>query len=371
MTPIRMLATGAAAVALLSSCNENKPAASQSAPAIAAADSTSDATATAASSASTFASETKEFRDWMAVCDNINNCTAYGPAAENSGFVMIKLDAGPEATPKVLAGSWSLPSGSSRILLDIDGRNYAGKMEVVDSEDAVLTIERPSDQLIGAIANGRAMTLSAGGETSAVSLTGAAAAFLWIDERQGRLGTTTALIRKGNNLASSVPAAPAAPRLTAAAPVAQTNLPKAMPQQISALPQIRECADINQGSLAVNEKWSVHRLGANTLLWSMPCGAGAYNFSQAYALSANDGAGARSISFPSSGQPLETLVNSNFDSDTNTIGAFGKGRGLGDCGQMAVWTWTGKVFALKEEDEMTNCLGVHWQFWPSTWRTAS
>ena len=369
MTPIRMLVTGAAAIALLGACNEDKPAASTSGPAAAATDSASEASATVSTSTSAFASETKEFRDWTAVCDNINNCTAYGPAAENSGFVMVKLDAGPDAKPRVHAGSWSLPSDSSRILLDIDGRNYAGKMEGQDREDPLLTIERPSDQLIGAIANGRSMTLSAGGQTSAVSLTGAAAAFLWIDERQGRLNTTTALIRKGERPASSVPAAPAAPRITIATPVAQSNLPKNMPQQVSALPQIRECVDINQGGMAINEEWSVHRLGTNTLLWSIPCGAGAYNFSQAYVISANDGTGARSIAFPSSGEPQDSLTNSNFDSDTNTISAFGKGRGLGDCGQMAVWAWTGQDFVLKEEDTMTNCLGVHWQFWPSVWRT--
>lgn len=370
MTPIRMLATGTAAIALLSACNEDKPAASKAEPVVAAADSAADTSATVAKPDPAFASETKEFRDWTAVCDNINNCTAYGPADENSGFVMVKLDAGPAANPRVYAGSWSLPSGSARILLDIDGRNYAGKMEVVDSEDPMLTIDRPSDQLIGAIANGRAMSLSAGSETTAVSLTGAAAAFLWIDERQGRLGTTTALIRKGSNPASTVPAAPAPPRITAATPVAQNNLPKAMPQQVSALPQIRECANINQGGPAINEEWTVHRLGTNTLLWSIPCGAGAYNFSQAYVLSANDGSGARSIAFATSNRDQDTLVNSNFDPDTNTISAFGKGRGIGDCGQMAVWAWTGQTFALKKEDVMTDCLGVHWQFWPSAWRTA-
>lgn len=370
MTHMRMLALGVAAAALLAGCNEKEaPATSTVAPT--AEGSATEAAATTAKEGPQFTSETKSFREWTAVCDNINNCTAYGPAAENSGFVMVKLDAGPDARPRVHAGSWSLPSDASRILLDIDGLNYAGKMEALDAEDPILTIDNPSDQLLGALANGRAMTLSARGETAAVSLTGAAAAFLWIDERQGRLGTTTALIRKGDRPASSVPAAPTAPRITAAAAVSQNNLPKNMPQQVSALPQIRECGDVNQGGMAVNEEWSVHRLGANTLLWSIPCGAGAYNFSQAYVLSANDGAGARSIVFQSSGRPQETLTNSNFDPRTNTVSAFGKGRGLGDCGQMAIWAWTGQDFALKEEDMMNDCLGVHWEFWPSTWRTRS
>lgn len=318
----------------------------------------------------TVPSERRTFRDWTAVCDNINNCTAYGPAEDNSGFVMLKLDAGPDATPRVHAGSWSLPTGSNRIALTIDGREFAGKMEALDEEDPVLTISNPSAQLIGALANGQAMTLAAGGETAGVSLSGAAAAFLWIDERQGRLGTTTALVRKGDRAASAVPAAPAAPRLAAAAASAQTNLPKSMPSQIAALPKVRECGEINQSGPAINEGWEVARLGSNSLLWSVPCGAGAYNFSQAYAISANDGSGARMLTFPAPGGVMEDLVNSNFDPSTNEISAFGKGRGIGDCGQMGSWVWTGREFLLKTEDVMENCLGVHWKYWPSTWRTA-
>lgn len=368
MTPMRMLALSAAATALLAGCNDDKTA-TPSAPVAPAEDAATDAAAVVAETGPSFASETKTFREWTAVCDNINNCAAYGPAAENSGFVMVKLDAGPDARPRVHAGSWSLPSDATRILLYIDGRNYAGKMEALESEDPVLSINNASDQLLGALANARAMTLSAGGETAAVSLTGAAAAFLWIDERQGRIGTTTALIRKGDHPASSVPAAPAPPRVKAAAPVAQTNLPKDMARQVAALAKVRECADINQGSASINEGWSVNRLGADTLLWSVPCGAGAYNFSHAYAVSANDGSGARTIAFPTSHASQDDLVNSNFNPDTNAISAFGKGRGLGDCGQMAEWSWTGREFALTQEDAMGDCLGVHWEFWPSTWRT--
>lgn len=318
----------------------------------------------------TVPSEERTFRDWTAVCDNINNCTAFGPAEDNGGFVMVKLDAGPAATPRVHAGSWSLPSDASRISLTIDGREFAGKMEGL-GEDPILTLDNASAQMIGALANGRAMTLSAGGETAAVSLSGAAAAFLWIDERQGRLGTTTALVRKGDRPANAVPAARAAPRLVAAAVSAQNDLPQSMPSQIAALPKVRECGDINQSGPAINEGWTVARLGPDSLLWSVPCGAGAYNFSQAYALSANDGSGARMLTFPTAGAMLDDLVNSNFDPDTNEISAFGKGRGLGDCGQMGSWVWTGQAFMLKSEDVMGSCLGVHWEYWPSTWRTQS
>lgn len=369
MPLMRTLAISAATAVLLVACNEDKPVvAAVGSPAQAAEAESSPAEVTATTPA-TFASETKTFRDWTAVCNNINNCTAYGPAEDNSGFVMVKLEAGPNAKPVLLAGSWSLPSGRNPQLLNIDGRNYAGKMEQQDSETPLLKIDNPSDQLIRAIANGRAMTLTADGETANVSLAGAAAAFLWIDERQGRLGTTTALIRKGERDASTVPTAPTAPRVTVAPIVSQTNLPRTLLHQIAALPNVRECAAENTMP-SMSGDWTVDRLAENTLLWSVPCGAGAYNFSQAYVLSNNDGSNPRPVNFPSSGKPQAILTNSSFDPESNTISAFGKGRGIGDCGQIALWAWTGTEFALLEEDTMHNCLGVHWEFWPSTWKAS-
>lgn len=369
MTPLRLVTLGVAAIALLSGCDEDETSTAVPPAAFAAVTADSEATEAAAQTTETFSSETRTFRDWTVVCDNGNDCAAYGPAEDNGGFVMLKIAAGPEARPLVLADSWALEASTEVLRLDIDGLNYSGKNEN-RGEFNVLTIDRPSDQLMNALANGRAMSLSASGRTVSVSLTGAAAAFLWIDERQGRLGTTTALMRKGDRPASSVLAAPVLPRVTAAASVAQSNLPKTLSPNVTALPRARECAAEFQGLAHGKDDWAVHRLGADTLLWELPCGAGAYNFSQAYVLSANDGSGARALDFPTPRGPVDSLVNSNFDSATNSISAFGKGRGLGDCGTMGSWTWTGREFVLSSENNMDDCLGIHWDLWPSTWRSS-
>ncbi len=213
------------------------------------------------------------------------------------------------------------------------------------------------------------MRIHSGKESTAVSLSGAAAAFLWIDERQGRLGTTTALIRRGDRPASAVPAAPAAPRITAAPAIAQTNLPAVspLPKSIAALPAVKACqSEIMPGQ---SEDYSVDRLGADLLMWEIPCGSGAYNFSQAYILTRNDGSQARQISFPTASGTEDTLVNSSYDPGSRTMGAFGKGRGIGDCGRMGEWVWTGEAFVLKDEIAMFECLGMSWDIWPSTWKT--
>ncbi|WP_297799299.1 DUF1176 domain-containing protein, partial [uncultured Brevundimonas sp.] len=82
---------------------------------------------------------------------------------------------------------------------------------------------------------------------------------------------------------------------------------------------------------------------------------------------ANDGSNARLVSFPTTGQAVTQLINSNYDPKSRTLRAFGKGRGIGDCGEAAEWVWTGRSFSLLSEVTMTDCLGIHWTQWPSTY----
>ena len=323
----------------------------------------------AAAKVQTFTSETKIFREWKAVCDNINNCAAYGPAEGNTGYVMVKIDAGPEETPRVHAGSYALPSLGGRMDLTIDGRSFTAEDIQLGSETPVMTFQQPSDDLIRAIGNARSMSLSSGNEATAVAVSGAAAAFLWIDERQGRLGTTTALIRKGDRPASTVPAAPSAPKRVVAAPARLMHRPQTMPASVFGHEKLTECNARNREPVSANSGWGVYSLGTDTLLWAVPCGMGAYNTMELYLTSTNEGSNVQAISFHSSKGSRDILVNSEFDSATHTISAFNKSRGPGDCGQNASWAWNGNIFALVEENTMEDCFGMHSDLWPSLWRT--
>lgn len=371
MRALSILAFGAAAAALLSGCNKDKAENTPAPPSLEASDAASAASEAAAELTSSLSSESKTFRDWIAVCDNINNCAAFGPAEGSGGFVMVKLAAGPAARPAVYLASWNLGDGSGPFSATIDGQVYNGRNEGANAENPYLKIDNPSDQLLRGISQGTDMRIHAGSQSTSVSLSGAAAAFLWIDERQGRLGTTTALIRRGDRPASAVPAAPAAPRLQVAAAVPQNNLPQAasLPRALTNMESVKACQSefVSGGTSDDN---TVSRLGPDQLMWQIPCGSGAYNFSQAYFITRNDGSSPRQISFPSSGQPQDILTNSRYDPATRTMSAFGKGRGIGDCGVMGEWVWTGENFTMKDEIAMTECLGIPWDIWPSTWKTA-
>ncbi|MEN5145064.1 DUF1176 domain-containing protein [Brevundimonas diminuta] len=372
MTPRRL--RFAASVALLPlaliACKGGDDATAKEAPAAAApADA---AVAPVVKVAANPASVTREFRDWTATCDNTNHCAAFGPGANQMGFVMVSLAPGPDARPVVHMGGWGLEDGEGSVYAEIDGHRHAGENTKMDEEGDVIAFARPSAQLIHDLGNGAAMSIRRGDKQMKVSLGGAAAAFLWIDERQGRLDTTTALIRRGDRPASSVPAAPAAPRVTVAAAVSQDGLRQDdLSPSMLAHPKVMECLATSRKGERFEPDVVVSRLASDKLLWSVPCGEGAYNFTQVYFITPADGTAPQPVSFPMATGSNDELVNSRYDPKTRTLFAFGRGRGIGDCGRMGTWAWTGERFALLNEKSMPSCTAVPQDLWPTTWRAAS
>lgn len=317
----------------------------------------------------------QKFRDWLAVCDNIGTCHAFGPASEGTGWVRISMAAGPDAAPSVAVGFWpqTIDDMVDPVTVTVDSATFEARTESGDdaAPAAIVSPDRAA-ALVGAMAQGTTMSLTSGGETVAISLTGAAASMLWIDEHQGRLDTTTALMRKGSRPASIVPAAPAAPRIEPAPAVGQTGYGdqegQTLPASIEALPAAVQCRADTAFNPDLQKVISSARLDANTILWSVPCGAGAYNFANAYFTTTPAGTNPRRITFPrATGEPEELLTNAAYDPTTRVIDAFNKGRGLGDCGLADSWTWTARGFVLKSSSEMSECWGVPSEYWPTSW----
>mgnify|MGYP001964394348 CR=1 FL=1 len=152
--------------------------------------------------------ETKTFRDWSATCGNDGTCWAFGFAPEfAAGWVRITLAPGPDAQPQILFGYWpdSEAKGAGSLNLTIDGRAYPAVLGATsDAEAPIGEIREGARAALDALAQGKVMIIR-GAATQEVSLHGAAAALLWIDEKQGRLNTPTALIRRGDRPAALVP----------------------------------------------------------------------------------------------------------------------------------------------------------------------
>jgi hypothetical protein len=216
-------------------------------------------------------------------------------------------------------------------------------------------------------------------DVSKISLSGAVAALLWIDERQQRLGTMTALIRRGNKPDSSVPPQPSAPVIVAAPAL------KGAPAE--AQPSARDLAIIGKKTASScghdggkGEVEGATALSANSFLYAVRCPdlSGTYNSAIIFLIApAGQAEAARPATFqrpPQTGGktngPGATnfLFNAWFTNADMTMGALAKGRGVGDCGSAERWVWDGNLFQLAELKTMPDCRGVPADDWPIVYR---
>lgn len=313
--------------------------------------------------------EARSFRDWRAVCDNGGDCFAFGRAGpEVTGFVRIYMPAGPGAEPLLSIGAWSA-DGADAFGLSIDGQTRRVTVPPDEEGSGVGEVRgQPARDLIRAMAGGRTMRLAAGPESGEVSLSGVSAALLWIDERQGRLDTVTALLRGGARPASDVPAPPELPVVRRRPAVISSHgagYRPTLPGTIAGRPEIAACRD-GWGDLPEGGEVLFQDLGPNIEIWGVPCYLAAYNTSHILFLSGRDGANPRPLILDGVDEPVEIFTNVDVGwSITNNV----RGRGLGDCGVIQTWAWAVRGFELTSERRMDECWGVPPDLWPTLWRT--
>jgi hypothetical protein len=68
--------------------------------------------------------------------------------------------------------------------------------------------------------------------------------------------------------------------------------------------------------------------------------------------------------------PFDAPSEAEFDLEKKTLSSFHKGRGIGDCGSMGEWTWTGTAFKMSAYFYKEKCDGKpfaggkRWQIFP-------
>lgn len=328
------------------------------------------------------AAESKTFRDWIAGCDNLKSCTALslpGEIGDEIAFLKLERPAGPDGatrlTLKVRAEKLEAPLV---LTLALDGAPFPASgrrwpIKSVDDETAEITLS-PADTeaLVAAARKATKLTVSMADKILDVSLAGSVAALLWIDEQQGRLNTTSALIRKGAGTA--VPAAPALPVIVAkgaAAPAmpaaAAKALTTALRRQLKRLdPDL--CEDAPEDVADADSVWP---LSGGARLVGLFCSRGAYNLATGFwIVPGSDVSKARKAQFPlPDGGRDNMLVNADYDPASGQVSFFNKGRGLGDCGVTGGYAWTGAAFALTAFSEMGECKGITADDWLTLFRS--
>lgn len=166
--------------------------------------------------------------DGVMACDNTRTCrlAAYGPLAPLMLSVLLERAGGPQtavtARLSMAEGAEDAPRTPAAVppegtlRLRVDGRDLGA----IGHSDALdLGLELPSRYvaaMIDALVSGKRIQMSdASGHAWPLSDRGIRTLLLKMDEAQGRLDTPGALVRKGSQPESKVPAAVAAPPLKA------------------------------------------------------------------------------------------------------------------------------------------------------------
>ena len=307
------------------------------------------------------------YKDWTIGCDNRNRCEAVSllPGSDwpdNPVMVGVARSAGPDAAAEVWVSRDA--KGSSDVSFLVDGR----KVATVTARDGDATLRGPQASALAiAMARGSTMEVRTGNRSlGRPSLAGAGAAIRYMDARQGRAGTTTALVATGPLGPLAVRVAPPTPAIHRAV-IAAGDAPAALwREERTALGKFTGCTDE-----MANGQSELHRLSKNDTLILVPCGSGAYNFTTVPVI-ASGIPGRRSFRFApfdyapgwgteEIGHP--TLVNAGWAPEKSLLQSFAKGRGIGDCGTSQTYVWDGSRFRLTEATSMGECRGA-WRWIP-------
>ena len=312
--------------------------------------------------------EARTFEDWTVACDNGGQCSMASLSPEDGDFYPVNLavtrDAGPDGAISVTLQPNQ--DGVSPARIAIDGAPVGGAFPAVSDGTTSLT-GNAAAAIAYALAIGHTLTVRdpGGAPIARLSLAGASAALRFIDAAQGRADTVTAIVAKGNDPATAVPAEPALPVIVAA-PVA-TGSPQIDAMMVAELKKRAECDDLMIRDLAPE----AYPLGEGATLVLIPCSAGAYNLSSAVFVLEDGKAAPAKVDAPTGFTEngvvatIPEVVNGSVADGVLT--SYAKARGLGDCGVQQDFVWDGTMLRLAEQAEMGECRGNPNML--TTWRT--
>jgi hypothetical protein len=303
--------------------------------------------------------ELKTFQDWTVGCDNGGACHAVALMPEHwpeDGLTM-SVRRGPEAGAQpVLA--FEIGADSNAASISADGKRLAVRLIGSEGQTQVAAADTAAVVRVLRSANRVELQSADSKPLGAVSLKGASAALLYMDEKQRRTGTATALVRPGTRPPPGPP--PPLPAVTAAA------LSSARPLALTraGLAALRRKHGCTLDEVGGPEEADTATMTTAATLLLLACGSGAYNVSYVPFVLRRAGGGVEAAVaafdldepwWKDEGKPI--LINAGWDAERGLLTSFSKGRGLGDCGTTAAYAWDGRAFRLVEQAEMRECRG--------------
>ena len=298
--------------------------------------------------------------DWELVCDNTRTCRAAGYQKEGDELgvsVLLTRIAGPgeSVAGQLKLGNYDqddlynqLPTTFQLTLL-INGRSL-GEVLVNDRFIGELSDYQVS-ALLRALVKDSTIEFLHSNHAWRLSDRGATAVMLKMDEFQARLGTTGAIVRRGNKNESTVLPSLSPPIVAAQKITSTTYSEKVLPPNESkrllaafrAAVNEDDCYRLFEPEMG-EPQVTLNSLTDTKLLASTLCWRGAYN----------EGYGYWIINAQPPYSPV-LMTHSGSDYRQGEISASHKGRGLGDCWSNDTWSWNGRTFVHSHSSTTGMC----------------
>lgn len=301
----------------------------------------------------------------MLACDNTRTCRAAGYQADENDdhaavSILLTRKSGPNqpVRAELMLGRWDTGVFPKQLTVQINGNALGAPRYNADEGTAVFTPAQVAALLKSLTRDSRIELLGKDGARWTVSDRGASAVLLKMDEFQGRLGTRSALIRKGSKAEATV--LPALPmpvivlgKVVAARPSDQALANSAaLHKALAAATPADTCDALYPGESKIENEGpqgiTVQRLSADKLLVSKMCWqGGAYLVGMGYWV-VNDRAPY---------QP-RLVTASAAEDDLRTIEEIHRDRTIADCMHYTTWGWTGAKFVKIDESGSGLCRRV-------------
>jgi hypothetical protein len=301
------------------------------------------------------------FGSWTVACDNHRDCGGVslhetdGSAETRHWVLHFTRRSGADTPVKIEAYPAFQESDPGAVTVRIEGKASAFGF----SKEGLVV--GAGEKLLTAIAGAHRVELidSAGKTVGVIPVEGASAAMRFVDDRQGRAGTATALVAKGAKPASAVPAPPLLPR------IASPAVPKAQPRTLNRaqLSKLRNLAsDLCQDELPSDPEF--YRLDAAHSLAIVPCIMGAYQGASLIAVVDEKGGWKPAIieRYEKPDGPIDAfeayaLTEPEYDASKRLLYSMAKGHG--------------RMFRLTSYQALNACAGAPPGSWLPRWQTVN
>lgn len=290
------------------------------------------------------------YKDWEIACDNTRKCYAvgYSKAKENHlASILFTRAAGEQEkiTAHIKFADYHGEITPNTSLLKIE-KTPQGIVSFKGAESAKLSDQQTS-AILDAIKSNKQIQLISGQRQWLISNEGASIVLAKMDQMQGRLGTTSAVTKKGNKTevlsALKLPIVYKEPVVSIKTKVWNKRIDWRVFKKNIQTETFKERCDLNSDYFKF-EPTVVAVLNDEKLLVSGQCWEGAYNEGFAYWVMNKQ-------------QPYQPklITSEGTDFEDSEIISNQKGRGLGDCWSYKVWVWDGDTFVKSLDQDTGMC----------------